>query len=210
MIKIIDWEHEPRQIGVNYNDLAWLAIPAPRINGSWLSGSDLDRYCEAWDPAQRANRHEANAEWQFVLSCLVEPEPEGEPQDVVDRVIQYRQGVFRELLRDSELGANARIIEGNGPHEYTVPQDCSFFRLVVWSSGGETWAEGPGLYYTSGCQVEPGDTVYINIGTTTTLTSSMGSIELFSGWSAPGQVPSAVYRTLPWGHVGRAGAVLIY
>lgn len=218
--EIIDLDLVRETMSVAWPDPIHANFTMPRLGGAWVSGPDLDRYIAAQHPTNRRIDPQTLSEsertiWMetqaWAQTLRSEPRPLSDPDHLIDLVAAYRQSRFLEMTaRADPLDGAALVFTGTGTHSWTVPRTVSWIRLAIFSSGQADHEQGPGMMWARGCQVEPGDTVIMNIGTETTVSSSLGQVTVGSGWSAPGQVPREAYKVLPWGHSGRAGAVIIY
>ena len=215
--RLLDVDVSKGTMTVDYGDGVYLHMPIPRSGTEWLTGSDFDRYVYLQHPNQRdpnlvtaGDLTTWSADREFVSLSQTGEQPAMLPTLIEDSVIAYKQSQFMTMVEANKFPGGPWLFTTEGSHQWTVPQDLPWVRLVIFSSGRSTWAEGPGMCWSAGCRVPVGETVQIELGQTTTVSSSLGTVTVNSGWDAEGQLPQAVYKTLAWGHVGRTGAVIIY
>jgi len=214
--QIIDLNLGLETMTVLWSDQSSINIKIPRNDQGWITGQQLDQFISVFHPSYTQNQDQSQVssrlEQRYQADLLLQtPRPHTEPQYLIDLVIAHRQTRFLDMTQQSSpLTGQAELFTGDGSHTWRVPGTMTWARFSIFSSGQADHEQGPGMMWSSGCLVEPGDTVFISIGTETTMTSSLGTVTVGSGWTAPGQVPRELYKILPWGHWGRAGAVIIY
>jgi hypothetical protein len=215
--RLLDVNVSEGSMTVDYGDGVYLHMPIPRSGDQWLSGSDLDRYVYLQHPNQRTpagvtaeDLTAYSSDREFVSLSSTGPQPSSLPTLIEDSVIEYKQSQFMAMVEANRFPGGPWLFTTEGSHVWHVPQDLPWVRIVIFSSGRSTWAEGPGMCWSAGCRVPVGETVQIELGQTTVVSSSLGTVTVNSGWDAVGQRPEALYKTLAWGHVGRTGAVIIY
>lgn len=217
--QIIDVIPDHNQFTVLWDNAVTVKLRMPRQNGSWLSTSDLDRYIGLHLPPLRdrdpsslsaEQQEQFTADRTWLESVLTEPYPNVENQLVIDQMITYAQQQFMNMVNQQTHQGGPWLFLDSGESQWTVPPDLEWARLCIFASGQDSYDQGPGYFWSSGCRFQPSDTVSIYIGTQTTVSSSLGTISVDSGWSVPNQQPRTHYRVQPWGHPGRTGAVIIF
>jgi len=215
--RLLDVDVSRGRMTVDYLDGVYIHMAIPRANGQWLTGPDFDRYVRLQHPTQREDPGAASenyAVWSedrlFAAESQTGQQPQDLPLEVEDRVIAYKQLQFMSMVDANKFAGGPWVFDQEGSHVWTVPPDLPWVRIAIFSSGQATWELGPGVFWGRGCSVPVGETVSIELGQTTVVTSSLGSLTVGSGWGAAGQVPQELYKTMAWGHVGRPGAVIIY
>jgi len=222
---IIDIDLEQKNFSIHWHAQdeltdAWVVAQIPSTGGQWVTGADLDRYLAIIDPAylkqDRKNlddqgRAQYTLDTQWLASVINQTElPASEPQHVILKVIEYRQSQFWAYVNTTRsFQGDPVVFDQLGTYTYTVPMDRQGFNLSIWAPGGATWDQGPGGMFNSYSQVQPGDTVTINLGTQTSVSSAMGTIEVGIGWDSSSS-PRERYKIPAWGHIGQSGIVIIY
>lgn len=223
--RIIDYRIQNFTVSVEFSavddlDVSYANYEMPRLEGQWLTGTDLDRFFTLYHPKNRTRKraelteaeqiqYDLDMDWLETLNSVAPPQTH--PESVIDAVISYRQSKFLEFAQSStQLSDGPRVFSGNGAHSWTVPQDREYVTIFAYSTGFDDLSQGPGVAWNSQCKVTPGDTVNIVIGTQTTIASSLGTVELGAGWADPMARPQDQYYIEPWGYCGRPGAVIIF
>lgn len=221
--QIVDFSIDYKNISVEYtdtvsNDKSIFCFSMPRLNRRWLSGEDLDRWIKLSypssqniDPNQLNNQTKEQflKDQQWLVETYTEDFPSNLPNEVIDSVIRYKQSVYLESIRKN-CAMGYALFDQPGSYQWTVPPDETKLNFYIRSVPMPTWEQGPGGCFSLPCQVVPGDVITINLGTQTTVSSSLGTITVESGWGKHNLSPENYFYVEPWGFPGKSGCVIIY
>lgn len=220
------------------NEKISVSLLVPRDQGQWLTGEDLEKYITFFYPPNQTLEHNSTVvnnltvytvidymgvskqiteiEYQQILNDLNwiasvsnQSAPPGFPNEIIDRVIDFKKQNFLNFCSNNgEIGYS--LFDQEGSFQWVVPPNEDFLRFYVKASGMPTWEQGPGGIFHNTARVTPGDVINITIGTQTTVTSSLGTISVGSGWESIAISQQEYNEISPWGHIGKPGCVLIY